>query len=384
MGWLRRNTLAMLCVVFLCALSHGARAETLRAAVRAPDKADRAFLLRLKSQVSDLDVEVVEAATPHIEPQLDSQLESAALISKGARCEVVVWLDHGKNTETSWLLVAQPARGRVLVRTLPAGARREDGTLTSAGLETAALMTRTSLRAIAMGGEIGVEVPHVRVAPDGAPVPTAFESARVPKHPGGDAQSQSEESRGKGTPSERTHHRILIAAGYQASVNGHTEFGLHGLAVQVAWLPRSDLGVGLEASTSYPGEMRDEFTAVSVSRMDLAARATTWLRLSKGVQLTGGVRGGASAFRRTTTALRNDVRARAASNNVTPLFGADAGIEIAPAQRAPNLAGWLGIGADWLPGAPTFVYQVREGSLPDRALWQLQPRAFFLLTGRLR
>ena len=125
---------------------------------------------RVEGQVSDLEVELVIAREV-----VDDDAAARALAARhGAR--VVVWF---RLDGDAWLVhVAEPAKGARLVRRVVA-----DGALaTSAAAESAALVVRSVLRALAGGGAIGVEQPAPRRrprAPPPPPPPAAIASPRA-------------------------------------------------------------------------------------------------------------------------------------------------------------------------------------------------------------
>jgi hypothetical protein len=129
-----------------------ARAEPIRVVVRDTGGGDTLAVKRLRGQVADLAIEASLAPGP-LEPTLDAQVGAAARLAGDARARAVVWfVPRGGELDVA---VVTPDDHRLFLRSIPRGAGDDD----SAVAEAAAVAARGALRAIAMGGTIGVELP---------------------------------------------------------------------------------------------------------------------------------------------------------------------------------------------------------------------------------
>src|SRR4051812_15579101 len=120
---------------------------------------DATIVTRLRGQLADLEGVTVTVDDGAVEPTLEGQLAAAERI--GAR--VVVWfIPRGK---TLAVAIATPRDHRLFVREIPQSSE-------SATAEAAAITVRTAVRAIALGGTIGIEVaPVAPPAPEPVPPP---------------------------------------------------------------------------------------------------------------------------------------------------------------------------------------------------------------------
>ena len=141
----------------------------LRVAVRVASPIDTALLERTTGQTSDLDVELLPQPTGPLEPSLAEQLVTARSLADTAGADVVVWFGAAPQDAGPGAVlvhVADTRSGRVLARVVAGNADAGTDAVApdSATTEQAALVVRSTLRALAAGGTIGVEAPVVAVA----------------------------------------------------------------------------------------------------------------------------------------------------------------------------------------------------------------------------
>jgi len=121
--------------------------------VRAPAKGAPLVALavtRLRGQIADLDVDPTFTDVA-IEPTLDAQVANAARLAEDDGARAVVWFAVAADGGLD-VAVATPTDRRLFVRAIPPD---DDSAMAEAG----AIAARGALRAIALGGTIGVELP---------------------------------------------------------------------------------------------------------------------------------------------------------------------------------------------------------------------------------
>jgi hypothetical protein len=130
--------------------STSADGEPIGVVVRDAGGRDALAAERLHGQIADLAVTATEVGGA-LEATLDEQVRRAAQLASENRARVVVWFDARDGGLV--VAVATPGDRRLFVREIPADDE-------SAVAEAAAVVARGALRAIAMGGTIGVELPR--------------------------------------------------------------------------------------------------------------------------------------------------------------------------------------------------------------------------------
>ncbi len=202
----------------------------------------------------------------------------------------------------------------------------------SAVAEAAAVAARGALRAIALGGSIGVEVPPAVVAP--APGPAG----------GG----------------------LEVALGWQVALDGGADGGAHALVERTSWR-RGAWTAGVVIALG-PPRPRDGLAADLELARTGAAVAAGWRRGG----FTLGATAGAVLYRRTTIA--TDTGLAATPGATTVAFGA--GPELRWHWRARRVPVGIAVGAglDLVVGAPALAIS-RAGTIESLgAIRLLQPR----------
>jgi len=198
-------------VAIVLVLCGAAAADTMRVVVREGDMP--LAITRLRGQLADLDLDVTYTGGA-LEPSLEAQIAQATALADDNGAKAIVWfVPRGGGVDVA---VATPADRRLFVRSIPA----DDP---SAVAEAAAIAARGALRAIAMGGTIGVELP--------APPPRLSLEASV---------------------------------GWQVALDGGADAGAHALAQRTA-IARGAWAYGLELSLGAPLDRRGDAT-VELSR----------------------------------------------------------------------------------------------------------------------
>jgi hypothetical protein len=198
-----------LAIVAILMVATSARADVVRIVVRDGGLA----VSRLRGQLADLDVEV-RIAPDALEPTLDAQLATAAHLADAEGARAVVWfVPHDRGIAVA---IATPGDHRLFVREIPAADA-------SAVAEAAAVAARGAVRAIMLGGTIGVEVPAATTPPPvEAPPPVAIAGE---------------------------HTSLEAALGWQAAVDGGADRGAQALAQRTtiargAWAASLSLTLG--------------------------------------------------------------------------------------------------------------------------------------------
>lgn len=336
-------------VAALIVLSGGVGAAApLRVTVRVAGPDDQAVRARLEASVSDLPVALTVAATAPVEPALVDQL--AAVDRFAGPADAAIWFERWscqdeRGQPVSALvvhLVELPSK-RLLVRLLGAtacdGRREGEAPLSSALLESAALVLRAALAALAEGGHIDASPPLGRGGSHEAPVPPR--------------------------------RQVRLAAGGLYAFDGVTA-GQPGLGARVG-LAGARLGVELVATATLPTSVSDPSARLWLSRVGGAAGPVVRWPWAASWAVSAAVHvGGALAFR-TTVPRAAAVVATPASRNGS--VSADGELRLAWAPRAlGGLALVLTVAADWLPQLPRIGYQRGPQIEDERSSWFLQPR----------
>jgi len=328
-------------------------AETLRAVLRVPPGAE-ALAERVHGQTSDVDVEIRQDTAP-IEASLPAQLAAADTIAARESVDVVVWCDRESDPpERLLVVVAMPRAGRVLVR-------RVEGE-GSAALESAALIVRSALRALAAGAEIGVH--RAEVAP-------------VEQRPPRPSPGPAPETRAvRATP--RTPAPAWIASLGSLSIwDFHSDAGQHGLAGRFGIAIRR-LEVGLVAGVALPATLKDEYATLSLSRRHLAVFTGLRVVAANRLHVVVGAELGAAAWARSTVETAPGVVAAAPQVTYAPFAAPQVGLRW---LALPALAGTLLLSADVVPGAPRIGLRPEGGGaiVGERRFGPVEPRALVLI-----
>lgn len=298
-----------------------ARADDTRLGVIVREGAhDQTIVSRLRGQLADLDgvaLEVVPVAD-EVEPTLGAQLATADKLATEHDARVVVWfLAHGKKLSVA---IATPRDHRLFVREIPSAAE-------SASAEAAAIIVRSAVKSISLGGTIGIEVPVAAVTPVVQPTPEAptEEPPRVPP-----------------TPSKIA---LDVALGWQVALDGGAHRGAHAL------VQRTTVGDGAWAgSLAITLGMPLEWQAGSDVLLDVSrsgALVGGERRLAGGLAV--GVGAGAMFYRRSTTSAPTGLTATPSSS--TTAFAAALEV-IWRAQLSHHIAVLACAGLDAVAGAP--------------------------------
>ncbi len=150
-----------------------------RVAVRVADPTSRGLMQRVRGQTSDLTVALIEATEPALESRVGDQVATAERLGRQLDARVVIWFEDGASGLS--LFFALPDEQRTLVRTLAEDASARS-TPSSATFESAALVIRSVLRALASGATIGVTLaaPLDVLAPNAA---SASKPSPIPPPP---------------------------------------------------------------------------------------------------------------------------------------------------------------------------------------------------------
>jgi len=305
-----------------------AAAAPLRVVVRHTSGGDDVAVKRLAGQVVDLDVEVVEVTAP-LEKTLDAQIAAAGKLATRHDATAVVWFRA--DGDGLGVVVATPGDRRVFARTIDAGD-------SSATAEAAAQAARTAIRAISLGGTIGIEMPaesREQPAPVVAPPPPPPERARWEG-----------------------------AVGWQVAVDGGADAGAHALSQRIG-LARGPWAAAV-AITLGPPLRRDDEVAVELARSSAGAiverRIASW-RIALGA--------GAVLYHRATVVVPGGL----VPTDSRAAFAFGAGAEVR--WRAWSRGAWgleAALGVDLVLGAPALAVE-RDGMTETLAeIAQLQPR----------
>jgi hypothetical protein len=331
-------------MLFVCGVAQAD--DTLAVVIRVDGAEDEAIARRVRGQTSDLDVDltVVEG---RLEPTLAAQVEAAGALAEEQGARVIVWFDEGGGG-TLLVHVAAPASGRVLVRRIPSGGR-------SASRETAAVVVRSALRALAAGGEIGVAAAQA--------VAEAEAASPTPPPPPRDVDR---------VPAVRSRARVGFSAslGWQIAIDGESPAGQQGLAARIGGSWRA-ISLELFVAASLPSRLSDPQLEIDLARHAAGAALSLAIVGRPRLRVSIGVLAGVIAWSRTTVS--TDPELVATDPRVTPTFfvGPEARAQIAFGRSSP-IALELVAGADVVPTAPELVTEGNDAVVGK--LWYLQPR----------
>jgi hypothetical protein len=325
---------ATLALVLVLSATAGA-GERLRAVVRTTGAGDRELLQRVHGQASDLAVDLEEVQTWPLEPGVAEQLRVAVALAEKSAASVVFWFA----AERGQLLVfvAEPRQSKLFARAIDGSGAPPS----SAALESAALVVRSALQAFAAGGTIGVHWKPVETTP------TA-------------------------NPAKRRAITGFGDVGWQFAFDGQTRFE-QGFTATLG-LSVAHLEVALAAAISLSDTLRDTLTTFDFSRYTLAAQAGYRLLDRRPAVITVRAGLGWAGFSRRPAAALSPAVTPEASGRLTSSFLLGPELRASWRPRSGPVALTAIAGFDWLPGAPTFVYNINGSPGSGRSLWVVQPR----------
>lgn len=318
---------------------------------------DEALVRRVRAQVNDLPVQVVETMSAR-SSELPEQIRGADTLARQANASVVVWFEPITGRSSGVLVVvAQPAGGRILVRRLDSGAPIASlHEVDSATLESAALVVRTSLRALRAGGVIGISREEL--------TPPAILPQRAPAQ-----EPRIEASPRRATPPS---FGVFADIGWQATGDGVTLE--NGVTVALG-LAAGRWSFGIDGVVGFGTETVGTYASYVVSRnlvlgfVELAA-----VRVSD-VSAFAGLDAGAVFFPRRTISTAAGVTSSPSALNAGFVGGPLVSFRWLPAALGHRVGPWVAIAGDIVPGAPTFGYQVGKTFEAGARTWSVESRA---------
>lgn len=323
----------LLAAVLIAAIAAPAAAEPLRVVVRHAGGGDDVAVDRLAGHVVDLDVESI-AEEGKLERTLDEQIVAAVALAERHDAAAVVWFRADRRKIV--VVVATPRERRVFVREIDAGDP-------SANAEAAAQAARTAIRAISLGGTIGVELP-----PEAAPVPVPHAALDAP------------------LPDPSPRFRWVGGGGWQVALDRGADAGAHA-AWQRLGVARGAWAFALELSLGPP--LRKDTGDVTVELSRGSALAVVEYRRGP---FHVGIGAGPVLYHRATVDVGPGLEPTDSSAQV--------GFGIAPSVRwvlRPGGRSWgieLAAGLDVVLGAPELA--VEQGGMVETLteIATLQPR----------
>ncbi len=336
--------------------------------VRIDDPADRLLLDRVRGQTSDLNVLLLTDSRKPIEPTLPEQLDTARKLSEEQHARLVVWFEHDREVVT--VFVAEPAAGRVLVRRITPSEGRLAG---SAQQESAALVVRSAMRALAAGGEIGVS--EQEAAP---PAPASVVMVAVVKQepvagPAGPLPP-------KPIPPV---WELVLFAGARAAWIGAGNAAQPSVSARLA-LRRGRYQGEVRAAIGLAVHLDDEIARVALLRHGLSLHAAYLPLKTRRFVLSTALGAGANLFLTEVNARNRQFDAKD-SAALFPVASADLTLRFMPdwAHRTVGVATLLG--ADILPQALAVGYQGPDGHFVRRdRTWHVLPTLSLELVVRLK
>jgi len=332
-----------------------------------PGAQDPRLAQRVRGQVSDLPVRLVEAQEPGADTSFGEQLAAADALARRQGARAVVWfalLDPRAPRSGLLVIVAEAAEGRVLVRRVEPEAPSAAGApadLDSATLEAAALIVRTALRGLAEGAVIGLDRAAIAPAP---PAPALPAPAPAPPAPPPRPPAQQP------LPAPAAEGSWIAAVGWHTAYDGQAL--QQGLAGQVGhafgrWT------VGLSVATSLGVELVDPRATLHLARDAFGAFGEITALRTEQVSLGVGLSAGAILFPRSTGMTAAGVEPTSAAANPTFFAGLDARVRWLPRWLGGFAGAWIDAGVDAVPAAPMLGYEVAGQFVPTRSLWPAQP-----------
>jgi hypothetical protein len=329
-----------------------------------PDAKDAGLAQRVRGQVSDLPIRLIETEEPGAEAPMSQQLDVADSIARQQGARVVVWfapLDPRAPRPGLLVVVAEAARGRVLVRRVESEAARPaaggPADFDSATLEAAALIVRTALRGLAEGAVIGLDRSEVTgPAAKPAPLPPLLRPATVmvvprPLPPTAPA-------------------RWIAAVGWHADYDGQAI--QQGLTGHVGYAI-GRWAAGLLVAPSLGVELADRWATLHLGRHAFGAFGQLLAVETTQAALGFSVSAGAILFQRSTSLPAPNVAPTASALNPVFFAGLRAHAGWFPPWLGGSIGVWIDAGAEVVPGAPTLGYDVGGQFVPSRSLWRVQP-----------
>jgi hypothetical protein len=328
--------------------------------LRSPAR-DALLAQRVRGQLSDRPVRLIEHPEPSDDPSLGAELDAADRMARDNPARAVVWFaSTGPNASQLLVIVAEPAGGRVLVRRVDAALPSAltggaAGALDSATLETAALIVRTALEGLAAGAVIGLE--RKDVAPPPAPAPVAAPPA-LPSAPPAERARTAASSRHWG-----------LSLGWRAMFDG--EAIQQGLAAR-AHYAFSRLSIGFLATQSLGADLVDDYATLRVSMHTFGASFGVAALTTPELELWLNAASGVALFERSTEPRQAVVEATPARATPTWFGALEAQASWFPGWAGGFCGAWLSAGAE-VVRSPTFGYSVGGEFLETRTPWLVRP-----------
>jgi hypothetical protein len=316
---------------------------------------DPAWTARAEGQLSDLPVRIHVLSKP---VRADPEQQLAAGKAAGA-AGLLAWLwpdaraggRFSPEGAGAYLFAWSTPAQRLYVRRVGPRFADSDAAEWSASLEIAALALRTAARATLAGSSWGVRSQRLSpVAPIEKPGPLVDQAAQA-----GETRRLHWYSSGR----------------VSDSLDGETDAGLASLGIELQ-VESGRWRMGAFAELGLPSTLDSRQAELTVRRHAAAAILGRVSEVSPAVHLIPELWAGVVGFRRETRSESAQMRARNANTSTSGLLGLGCSIEWVPFQSAFTA---FGLGASWVPGAPTLRLMREDGSiLASHRLWQLQPQ----------
>ncbi|GEM_PF-1374081 len=313
--------------------------------------ADAGFAERVAGQTSDLPVSLQIVPRASLPPSETIAVAEAERIARETGAAGVAWCTRPRPGADRLTLHLVATEGhRLLVRELGDGRPVSDGDVSSATLETAALVLREALRALAEGAPIGEPVVREPNA-EAPPVATATAPARP-------------------APAAARAPTLHAALGWATSLDGVAPFGHQGPELGLG-VESARAGFELSVTPTLPVRATDELATIRLLRPSLALRGGVRIRATGRLAWEPGLRLGVVAYRRTTEPGAEGMDPTGARTIVSPLFGPESRVGVR-LVGATELA--LAVGFEVVPRVPEIGYEIAGELRPVLRPWQLQPR----------
>jgi hypothetical protein len=359
-------------LLFASASNEASAEQKNRAAIEAP--IDARLLDRIQGQISDLPWSIVL-----VEPKRDAEPDLMGRARHLAEVTGVLVVVHVVSRRDGGLdlYLADPEHARIFRRRIPgSGSGRANR---SATVEAAALVVRSTLRALAEGAELDWD----EIPPDSAPsdVPLWPAPKRAIESSAATETIEATPNTTAPAPSPAEPSRIALSGGigWTSVWPGGGAPILDGPELRGSVLiDRIDLGVAL--MTTFPRTLEDTKTAVDLTESSGSVTLGAILVDAADVTLEAALRGGLVAFHRRTSALGADVSPTPARLLWSGGLGAEARAAWFP-ELGGGAFGLLLVGGGEALTAPlTLAYQSGAARIERNRLSTVQPRlALFLL-----